>query len=39
MSPILFEFGPIRIATYGVMLAIGFLCGLWILRRELMHRN
>jgi len=39
MSPILFEFGPIRIATYGVMLAIGFLCGLWILRRELKHRN
>ena len=39
MSPILFELGPIRIATYGVMLAIGFLCGLWILRRELMHRH
>lgn len=39
MSPILFEFGPIRIATYGVMLAIGFLCGLWILRRELAHRQ
>lgn len=39
MSPILFEFGPIRIATYGVMLAIGFLCGLWILRRELGYRN
>jgi len=39
MSPILFEFGPIRIATYGVMLAIGFLCALWILRRELIQRN
>lgn len=39
MSPILFEFGPIRIATYGVMLAIGFLCGLWVLRRELVHRH
>lgn len=39
MSPILFEIGPIRIATYGVMLAIGFLCGLWVLRRELGHRE
>jgi phosphatidylglycerol---prolipoprotein diacylglyceryl transferase len=39
MSPILFEIGPFRIATYGVMLAIGFLCGLWVLRRELAHRN
>ena len=39
MSPILFEFGPIRIATYGVMLAVGFLCGLWILRREFGYRN
>lgn len=39
MSPILFELGPIRIATYGVMLAIGFLCGLWVLKRDLRRRN
>lgn len=39
MSPILFEIGPIRIATYGVMLAIGFLCGLWVLKRELRRQH
>ena len=35
MSPILFEIGPIRIATYGVMLAIGFLVALFVLKTEL----
>ncbi|MCZ6635091.1 MAG: prolipoprotein diacylglyceryl transferase [bacterium] len=39
MSPILFEYGPLRIATYGVMLAIGFLAGLFVLRRELVRKG
>lgn len=39
MSPILFEYGPFRIATYGVMLAIGFLAGLFVLRRELVRKG
>jgi phosphatidylglycerol:prolipoprotein diacylglycerol transferase len=39
MSPFLFEIGPLKIPTYGVMVAIGFLCGLLVLRRELRHHN
>ena len=39
MPPILFEFGPFHIATYGLMLAIGFLAGLFILRRELVRKG
>lgn len=37
--PILFQYGPIRIGSYGVMMALGFLCGIWVLRRELRRRH
>ena len=34
MHPILFEFGPIKIFTYGLMLAIAFLSAIYIGSRE-----
>ncbi len=39
MSPILFEYGPIRIGVYGVMLAVGLLCASWVLKREFRRRG
>jgi len=39
MSPILFEYDPLRIGVYGVMLAIGLLCASWVLKREFRRRN
>ncbi len=38
MSPILFEYGPLRIGIYGVMLAVGLLCASWVLKREFRRR-
>jgi phosphatidylglycerol:prolipoprotein diacylglycerol transferase len=34
MHPILFEFGPIRLYTYGLFLALAFLCAIFIASRE-----
>lgn len=39
MHPIIFEIGPFQIASYGVMLIIGFLVGLFLLNRELARKN
>ena len=39
MSPILFEYGPIRIGVYGVMLAVGLLCASWVLKRGFRRRG
>ena len=39
MSPILFEYGPLRIGVYGTMLAIGLLCASWVLKREFRRRD
>ena len=39
MHPIIFQIGPIRIASYGLMMAIGFLAGLYLLKRELVRRK
>jgi phosphatidylglycerol:prolipoprotein diacylglycerol transferase len=33
MHPELFKLGPIPIHTYGFLIAIGFLCAVWIIRR------
>ena len=38
MSPILFEYGPIRIGVYGTMLALGLLFASWVLKREFRRR-
>lgn len=34
MRPILIEFGGIELPSYGIMLAVSFLCGLWYVRRK-----
>jgi phosphatidylglycerol:prolipoprotein diacylglycerol transferase len=34
MHPILFELGPIKIFSYGLFLALGFLCAIYIASRE-----
>ena len=34
MHPILFQFGPVTIYTYGVLAATGFLAGLWLACRQ-----
>ncbi len=34
MCPILFELGPLKIGSYGVLLALGFLTGIWLINRE-----
>jgi len=39
MYPILFQIGPIRIATYGLMMATGFLVGMFVLKRELARKG
>jgi len=35
MLPVLFRIGPLSIHSYGMMLAVGFLVGAWLLRRDL----
>lgn len=35
MYPVLFQFGPITIYSYGVMMALGFLSAGWVLGKEL----
>src|SRR4051812_43822970 len=35
MYPVLFRFGGFEITSFGVMVAVGALVGLWLLRREL----
>ncbi len=39
MIPILFEIGPIKIYSYGLMLGIGFLLGSYILSREFKRKG
>ncbi|MFC1851880.1 prolipoprotein diacylglyceryl transferase [candidate division CSSED10-310 bacterium] len=34
MRPLLFHIGPIPIRAYGLMIVIGFLCGLWLAIRR-----
>ncbi len=34
MYPILFQWGPVTIHTYGVLLATGFVVGLWVAARQ-----
>jgi phosphatidylglycerol:prolipoprotein diacylglycerol transferase len=34
MYPILLELGPLKIGSYGVLLALGFLSGIWLINRE-----
>lgn len=38
MYPILFKIGPVQVASFGVMMTIGFVTGLLILRRELTRK-
>ncbi len=35
MYPVLFRFGSFEVTTFGVMVALGALVGLWVFRREL----
>jgi phosphatidylglycerol:prolipoprotein diacylglycerol transferase len=37
--PVLFRIGPFEVTSFGVMVAVGALAGLWILGRELRARN
>ena len=30
MYPVLFEFGPLKVYTWGLMVGIGILMGLWV---------
>jgi phosphatidylglycerol---prolipoprotein diacylglyceryl transferase len=39
MIPILFKIGPLRVGSYGVMVAIAFLTCIWLLRKELSRKN
>lgn len=39
MYPILFRIGSLEVTSFGVMVALGALVGLWMLRRELMRRG
>ncbi len=39
MYPVLFHFGPITIYSYGVMMALGFLAGGWVLSQELQRQG
>lgn len=38
MHPILFEFGPVQIRFYGLMYAIGILCTVFLVRRDVARR-
>ncbi|NOT43286.1 MAG: prolipoprotein diacylglyceryl transferase, partial [Acidobacteria bacterium] len=33
MYPVLFRFGSFEVTTFGVMVALGALVGLWVFRR------
>lgn len=39
MIPILFKIGPIRVGSYGVMMALAFLVTGWLLQRELLRKK
>ncbi len=39
MHPVLFELGPFQIRFYGLMYAVGILCALYILRREVKRKG
>jgi phosphatidylglycerol:prolipoprotein diacylglycerol transferase len=39
MYPVLFQFGPITIYSYGVMMALGFIAATWVLGLELRRRG
>ena len=39
MIPILFKIGPLKIGSYGVMVAIAFLVCTWLLRKEFQRKN
>lgn len=37
MIPVLFHIGPLEITSFGALVALGALAGLWVFRRELAH--
>jgi phosphatidylglycerol:prolipoprotein diacylglycerol transferase len=39
MYPILFEIGPFRVGSYGVMMAVAFLVTGWLVAREFRRKN
>ncbi len=39
MHPLLFQIGPFQIRFYGLMYAIGILCGLYLIRREVRRKH
>ncbi len=39
MYPVLLHFGPLSIYSYGVMMALGFLTGGWVLGKELQRQG
>ena len=39
MYPILFKLGPLQVTSFGFMMAVAFLAGAWILRKELTRIN
>ena len=39
MIPILFEIGPIKVHSFGLMLGIGFILGSYILSLELKRKG
>ena len=39
MYPILFRVGDLEVTSFGVMVAIGAMVGLWLMRRELVRRG
>jgi phosphatidylglycerol:prolipoprotein diacylglycerol transferase len=39
MIPILFEIGPLKIGSFGVMVAIAFLACAWVLRKEFKRKG
>ncbi len=39
MYPVLFEWGAIRLHSYGLMIAVGFLMGVWLMQRDASKRH
>ena len=39
MFPILFEIGPLKINSYGLMIAVGFLAALYFAQRDALKRG
>ena len=39
MYPVLFRIGTFEVTSFGALVAIGALVGLWLLGRELRHRG